>query len=78
VRVAEDEDNVAVAIRDDGRGGASLDAGSGLRGLVDRLGAVGGRLEVDSPPGGGTTVRAVVPRDPGVASGALPSPADPG
>jgi PAS domain S-box-containing protein len=75
VRVAEDEDNVAVAIRDDGRGGASLDAGSGLRGLVDRLGAVGGRLEVDSPPGGGTTVRAVVPRDPGVASGALPSPA---
>jgi len=34
------------------------------RGLVDRLGALGGRLEVDSPPGRGTTVRAVVPRDP--------------
>jgi hypothetical protein len=34
--------------------------------LVDRLGAVGGRLQVESPPpGGGTTVRAIVPRDPG-------------
>jgi signal transduction histidine kinase len=65
VRLAEDAGHVEVAIRDDGRGGASLGRGSGLRGLVDRLGAVGGRLEVDSPPGGGTTVRAIVPRDPG-------------
>jgi len=64
VRLSEECDEVAVAIRDDGRGGASLAAGSGLRGLVDRLGALGGRLEVDSPPGRGTTVRAVVPRDP--------------
>jgi PAS domain S-box-containing protein len=62
VVLAEDDGHVEVAIRDDGRGGASLEAGSGLRGLVDRLGAVGGRLELDSPPGGGTTVRAVVPR----------------
>jgi PAS domain S-box-containing protein len=63
VRLAEDAGHVEVAIRDDGRGGASLDRGSGLRGLVDRLGAVGGRLEVASPPGGGTMVRAIVPRD---------------
>jgi PAS domain S-box-containing protein len=65
VRIGEDDGDVEVAIRDDGRGGASLDTGSGLRGLVDRLGAVGGRLEVESPPGAGTTVRAVVPRDAG-------------
>jgi PAS domain S-box-containing protein len=65
VRLGEDDGHVEVAIRDDGRGGASLDAGSGLRGLVDRLGAVGGRLDVESPPGAGTTVRAVVPRDAG-------------
>src|SRR5262249_48804198 len=37
VRLSEEGGEVAVAIRDDGRGGASLDAGSGLRGLVDRL-----------------------------------------
>jgi PAS domain S-box-containing protein len=67
VRLGEEDGHVEVAIRDDGRGGATLDAGSGLRGLVDRLGAVGGRLEVESAPGAGTTVRAVVPRDAGAA-----------
>jgi PAS domain S-box-containing protein len=64
LRLSEAGDEVAIAITDDGCGGASLDAGSGIRGLVDRLGALGGRLELSSPPGGGTTVRAVVPRDP--------------
>ena len=64
LRLSEEGNEVAVAIRDDGRGGASLAAGSGLRGLVDRLGALGGRLELDSAPGRGTTVRAVVPREP--------------
>jgi len=53
-----------VEIRDDGRGGADPGAGSGLRGLVDRLGALRGHLHVESPPGRGTTVRAVVPLDP--------------
>ena len=58
--------------RDDGRGRASRSAttasaaptptaGSGLRGLADRVAALDGRLEVDSPPGAGTTVRAVIP-----------------
>jgi PAS domain S-box-containing protein len=61
VRLAAANGDVAIAIRDDGRGGASLDAGSGLRGLVDRVGALGGRLELESPPGRGTTVRAFVP-----------------
>jgi signal transduction histidine kinase len=47
-------------VADDGMGGADPD-GAGLRGLADRLGAHGGRLRVESPPGAGTTVTAVVP-----------------
>ena len=50
-----------VEVRDDGLGGAKPENGSGLRGLVDRLGALGGHLHVDSLPGVGTRVRAVVP-----------------
>ena len=55
-------DGIATAeIADDGRGGASASGGSGLRGLADRLEAIGGSLELESPPGGGTVVRARVP-----------------
>jgi signal transduction histidine kinase len=54
----------AATVRDDGRGGADPQAGSGLRGLVDRLGALGGHLHVESPRGGGTVIRAIVPLDP--------------
>jgi signal transduction histidine kinase len=61
VEVASDGDALAVEIRDDGRGGADRDAGSGLRGLADRVAALDGTLEVDSPPGGGTRVRARLP-----------------
>ena len=50
-----------VEVRDDGVGGAELAAGSGLRGLSDRLAALAGRLEVDSPRGVGTSVRASIP-----------------
>jgi signal transduction histidine kinase len=50
-----------VAIVDDGVGGADPDQGSGLRGLVDRVEAIGGRLDVSSPRGGGTTLRAQLP-----------------
>jgi PAS domain S-box-containing protein len=64
VIVEERDDHVAVEVRDDGRGGAELGAGSGLRGLADRLGALGGTLSLDSPRGGGTRLRAVAPRDP--------------
>ena len=53
--------NVTVEVRDDGVGGADPAAGSGLRGLADRIAALDGRLEVVSPPGAGTTVRAVIP-----------------
>ena len=48
-------------IRDDGSGGASIDAGSGLRGLADRVAALDGRLLVDSPTGSGTLVRVELP-----------------
>jgi signal transduction histidine kinase len=52
---------LAVEISDDGVGGADIDRGTGLRGLTDRLAAIEGRLEVDSKPGLGTTVRASIP-----------------
>lgn len=50
-----------VEIADDGRGGAHVGKGHGLAGLVDRLAGVDGRLHVDSPPAGGTTVTATIP-----------------
>ena len=52
---------LAVTVTDDGIGGADPSQGSGLRGLVDRVQAVGGRLEVASPPGQGTRLRAELP-----------------
>jgi signal transduction histidine kinase len=59
VEVGDGEAVLEVA--DDGRGGADPGAGSGLRGLADRIEALQGRLEVVSPKGGGTTLRAVIP-----------------
>jgi signal transduction histidine kinase len=47
-----------VEVRDDGVGGADPSAGSGLRGLADRVNALGGSLEIESPPGEGTTISA--------------------
>ena len=52
---------VAAEIAEDGCGGADQRRGSGLRGLTDRLGALRGRLELESPPGRGTRLRARVP-----------------
>jgi PAS domain S-box-containing protein len=48
-------------VRDDGAGGASIDAGSGLRGLADRVAALGGRLRLESPSGRGTLVSVELP-----------------
>jgi signal transduction histidine kinase len=50
-----------VEVCDDGRGGADAARGTGLSGLEDRVAAVGGALSVDSTPGAGTVVRAVLP-----------------
>jgi signal transduction histidine kinase len=58
--VREDAGGLAVEIVDDGAGGANA-AGNGLRGLARRVEALDGRLEVVSPAGGPTTIRAVMP-----------------
>jgi len=61
VRVKQRDGSLVVAVDDDGVGGANADGGSGLRGLADRVEALGGRLEVSSPPGDGTRIRAEIP-----------------
>jgi signal transduction histidine kinase len=61
VRVAPVAGVLVIEIVDDGAGGADPAAGTGLRGLADRIDALGGRLEVDSPPGAGTRVTARLP-----------------
>ncbi|HWM09055.1 MAG TPA: sensor domain-containing protein [Solirubrobacteraceae bacterium] len=52
---------VEVSVADDGVGGARIDAGSGLRGLSDRLAALEGRIELESPLGEGTRLSAWIP-----------------
>jgi signal transduction histidine kinase len=61
VRVSRVDGHAVVEVADDGRGGADPARGSGLIGLADRVGALDGRLEVDSPPGAGTRLRASIP-----------------
>ena len=61
VSVTVADGRVTVTVSDDGVGGAELDEGSGLQGLVDRVGAVDGQLTVHSPPGEGTRVVATIP-----------------
>jgi signal transduction histidine kinase len=61
VRVDRQNGTLAIEVADDGVGGASTSAGSGLRGLLDRVEALDGRLYVTSPAGGGTTIRAEIP-----------------
>jgi len=61
IRVSRAGDVVTIAIEDDGIGGADAGRGSGLRGLEDRVAAVGGRLRVVSPTGGGTVLAAELP-----------------
>ena len=64
VELGANADAVLLTIADDGRGGADPSRGSGLRGLVDRVEALGGRLRVESPPTRGTRVVAEVPTEP--------------
>ena len=60
-RVTRDDGRVLVEVVDDGVGGASIDGGTGLRGLVDRVAALDGTLTWTSPAGAGTVVRAEIP-----------------
>jgi signal transduction histidine kinase len=55
------DDVLRIRVRDDGRGGADLNRGSGLVGLTDRVEALGGRISVRSPPGAGTIVQIALP-----------------
>ena len=61
VSVSLSNGQVEVEVADDGVGGADPQAGSGLRGLADRVAALDGRLEVVSPRGEGTTIRDLIP-----------------
>ncbi len=61
VRVLRNGERALVEVRDDGVGGADLGRGTGLRGLADRVAALDGRLEIESPAGAGTLVRAEIP-----------------
>jgi signal transduction histidine kinase len=61
VAVARLHGRLVVEVADDGAGGADPARGSGLRGLADRVEALGGTLRVTSPPSAGTTLRAEIP-----------------
>ncbi len=64
VRVAANDASVVVEVSDDGVGGADPATGSGLRGLADRVEALGGSLDVVSPAGAGTSLRAEITFEP--------------
>ncbi len=71
VDVWRTKDRLLIQVWDDGRGGASLDGGTGMKGLAERLDAVDGLFVLESPEGGPTTVMAELPwRDRTDASGA--------
>ena len=61
VAVSRANNDVVIEVVDDGVGGANRDGGSGLRGLTDRVEALGGKLELSSPSGRGTRVTAQIP-----------------
>jgi len=63
VSAKQRDGHLVVTITDDGIGGAHADEGSGLRGLADRVEAVGGLFDVVSPPGAGTILTAWLPVD---------------
>ncbi len=61
VTAARRDGTVEIVVEDDGIGGARADGGSGLRGLADRIEALGGRLTIESPAGGGTRIVGEIP-----------------
>jgi signal transduction histidine kinase len=75
VAVTRVGDRVVVQVTDDGIGGADPGKGSGLRGLADRVSALDGRLTVESSPGRGTTINAIIPCPPDRVSQPMPTAA---
>jgi signal transduction histidine kinase len=63
ISVSQSSGLLSLTLVDDGVGGADPGKGSGLRGLADRVEALGGRLSVRSPKGGGTRLDATIPVD---------------
>jgi signal transduction histidine kinase len=63
IRIARRDRGLTISVTDDGVGGAQPSRGSGLFGLRDRVAALGGTLEISSPPGRGTRVVADIPFD---------------
>jgi signal transduction histidine kinase len=63
VELTVKETAIRLSIGDDGTGGATVARGSGLIGLTDRTEALGGRIEIISPPGGGTSILVEIPID---------------
>jgi PAS domain S-box-containing protein len=61
VRLSERAEEIQLEVVDDGVGGAGPSAGAGLVGLHDRVGAFDGHLDIESPVGGGTRLRATIP-----------------
>ena len=78
IQVHSDESGVIVLIADDGAGGADLAAGTGLKGVADRIEALGGRLQVQSAAGRGTQLRADIPVAPGWPKETAPEGHTPG
>jgi signal transduction histidine kinase len=74
VEVAERDGAIHVLVSDEGVGGATKRTGSGLHGLEDRVAALDGTLRLDSPPGGGTRLRARIPCDPRPGRAGGPAP----
>jgi signal transduction histidine kinase len=63
VRAQADDKNLHLSIRDDGVGGADSRKGSGLIGLIDRVEALGGHIQIVSHPGSGTSLNITIPLD---------------
>jgi PAS domain S-box-containing protein len=61
IRLSEESGHALVEVADNGVGGATPDAGSGIRGLVDRIEALDGSLEIRSEPGQGTRIQVKIP-----------------
>jgi signal transduction histidine kinase len=78
IEVAESDGVLHVGIRDNGRGGAGFSQGSGLLGLKDRAEALGGHLDLRSPPGAGTTLEIDLPLHDSSGRSLPPEAPDPG